>query len=546
MFETIELHRKKIFIALLALFAASLVFRAPTLFVDYYDVDELAAIVQTHEYLGGDIPGRDFAESKHPLYHLIFKGAYRISRDYGWVIVHGVAILLVFFTSMFVFLTGRRVFGFGAGLAGGLMYAVLISSFNRQFMAVNGEIVYNLPLAAGIYFLVLFLEGKGTVKALAAAGMAVAGTAAAFVKFHGLIFFIFLAFFIVVYWPYVSGRFSRRYGITLLGAGCAALCLFLFDLFFTEIAAPAILKNIEGKLFYASVRSLNPVIVLGKYIHRQGLLAVWHYVAWVPAAVYLFFFAKRKFRGPTVSESAVAMYFLIAYIMIFGGGSRLYFHYFMSAYPMLCIVAGGALSLVDVRAVAHVRRRFVVYLLVPGLFFLGWNTKDAVIRNFFPQGFYNEGRVLYWTRAVLMGTYNHYLLPEASYRDACEYIARITAPSDRIFVWGDGPYLYYFSKRRLGLHHMWPKTGLLKILELYRQGDPVSVADARDREMHWITWIEKKKPVLFIDTSENGLSNFRYPVTPLLREYVERNYYYLATVSKMKIYARRGFVPGNR
>lgn len=531
------------FIALLALFAASLVFRAPTLFVDYYDVDELAAIVQTHEYLAGDVPGRDFAESKLPLYHLIFKGAYRISRDYGWVIVHGVTILLVFFTSLFVFLTGRRVFGFGAGLAGGLLYAVLISSFNRQFMAVNGEIVYNLPLGAGIYFLVLFLEGKGTAKALAVAGMAAAGTAAAYVKFHGLIFFIFLGFFIVVYWPYSTGKFTRKYGIGLLGIGVFGILLFLFDLFFIKAAAPAILKNIEGKLFYASVKSLNPVIVLGKYIHRQGLLAVWHYAAWVPAAVYLFFFAKKKFKGDSVSESAVAMYFLIAYLMIFGGGSRLYFHYFMSAYPMLCIVAGGAISMIDVRAVAYIRRHFAVYLLLPGLFFLAWNTKDAVIRNFFPQGFYNEGKVLYWTRAVLMGTYNHYLLPEASYRDVCEYIARITAPSDRIFVWGDGPYLYYFSGRRLGLHHIWPKTGLLRILDLYGRGDPESVTDAGNREMQWVFWMEKKKPVLFIDTSENGLSNFNYPVTPLVREYVGRNYYYLTTVSKMKIYARKGFVP---
>jgi len=61
--------RKKLFF--LFLFLVLFALRLPTLFNDYYDADELAAIVQVREYLAGAIPGVDFSESKKPLYHLL-------------------------------------------------------------------------------------------------------------------------------------------------------------------------------------------------------------------------------------------------------------------------------------------------------------------------------------------------------------------------------------------------------------------------------------------------------------------------------------------
>ncbi len=55
-------------------------------------------------------------------------------------------------------------------------------------------------------------------------------------------------------------------------------------------------------------------------------------------------------------------------------------------------------------------------------------------------------------------------------------------------------------------------------------------------ERGFIDVLQKKKPVLFIDTSENGLSTFYYKVTPLVEKYIKNNYYFINKVDKIKIY----------
>jgi len=180
--ERLESFSRKRVAFLALLFAVTALLRLPTLFNDFYDVDELAAIVQTWEYMAGDVPGVDFAESKLPLYHAIFKLSYRLWPEKGWVVVHAFTILIVYLTALFLFLAGRAIRGPGAGALAALFYAVFISSFNRHFMATNGEIVYNLPLAGGLYFFILFLKGAGAMRHLHLALTAVMAFAAARVK----------------------------------------------------------------------------------------------------------------------------------------------------------------------------------------------------------------------------------------------------------------------------------------------------------------------------------------------------------------------------
>ncbi len=531
--------RRAAFIILLL--AVTALLRLPTLFNDFYEADELAAIVQTWEYLAGDVPGVDFSESKLPLYHAIFKLSYHLWPEKGWVVVHGITIFIVFFTALFLYLAGSAVRGFSAGALASILYAVLISSFNRHFMATNGEIVYNLPLAGGLWLFVLYLKTPGARRYLHLAGVAAMAAAASRVKFHGIILAVFVLFFLAVFLPYLRGKIGRRYLLAAGALAVAAPAAVVIDYSVTGFFAPGLIAGAVGKLYYAFVKGSDPLVFAAKFIHRQGLLVLWHFAAWVPAAAYVIAWARGRFRGKSAEESAAALFFSVTWLMVFAGGSRLYHHYFMAAYPGLCLVAALAIDGNIGRAVGLVRRRLAILIIIPALFFLAWNAKDAVIRNFFPQAFYNEGKALYWARAALVGHFNDYLLPESSYRGAAEYIERVTRPGDRIFVWGDGPYLYYFARRRMGVQHLWPKTGVIRIRSLYEADDGQSRAAAEKGEKHFIGVMERKRPVLFIDTSENGLTGFTFPVTPLLREYVDANYEYLATVDRMRIYARKGY-----
>jgi hypothetical protein len=539
----IERFDKKNFLFFLMLFIVTFIVRSPTLFNDYYDVDELSAIIQTHEYFEGGIPGKDFIESKLPLYHVIFKLSYIISYDYGWIIVHFFTILIIFATAIFIYLTANRIKGFYAGAIASLLYAVMISSFNRHFMAVNGEVVFNLPVAAGFYYFLMFIDNSGIKKIFPISASIFFAICAANVKQQGGILLIFIIFFTLFYYLYYNKKFNLRFCLVYLSIAIFLFALFIFDLNFTHMIAPEMGNILSDLLNYSTILGFNPLIFLIKFIHRQGMLTLWHLIIWVPAGIYFCRFFKTRFRLDNIIESSVAVMLILTYSMNFLGGARLYFHYFIAAYPFACIVASFALIGFDNKAIKFIREKSLTLLLIPGVFFLAWNTKDIIIKYFYPQAFYQEGKVLFWARAVLVGSYNDYLLPEASYKDVVDYIKKITKPKDRIYVWGDGPYLYYFSERGLGINLNWPKMGIISITELYKKGDDKSVKEAQSGEKGMLEVLKKRNAVLFVDTSENGLSTFTYSVTPLFRKYLDDNFIFVKEINRMKIYLRKDYKP---
>jgi len=525
-----------------SLFLLVLIFRGPTLFNDYYEVDELAAISQTRDYIAGDIPGTDFSESKHALYHLIFKGAYSLSYEHGWVIVHAVTILLVFFTSMFLYLIGKRVDCRKTGVIASVLYGVLISSFNRQFMATNGEIIYNLFLAGGLYFFLIFLDSEKLNKVAAMVLAMMMSFCAWQVKFHGIILLLFIIFFMLVYIPYYRKGLGSRYFLVFSVVSVFALISLIVMNMAGLAQAEKIVNKILSLAYYASSpgRNFSIVDLFIRFFHRQTLLSLWHFVMWIPAAMMIFRFIRSGFKGRDISQSAVLSFAFITYLMIFGGGARIYFHYYMASYPFLSLASAMAIVSTDFKKTDVFKRNIVKFLMIPGAFFLFWNIKDVVIKHLAPQAFYNEGKVLYWTRAVLMGTYNHYLLPGKEYLEAVEYIKKNSGKNDRLFVWGDGPYLNYFADRRMGGHSMWMKNGAYRLKNLYAEGSTESLKQSRNEEQSLIKLLERKKPELIVDVSENGLSGFRVPIKNIkvLYTYLQKKYRFEKNVNGFHIYRR--------
>ncbi len=524
------------------LFSLIFIMRLPTLFNDYYDVDELAAICQARDYLAGDIPGVDFSESKKPLYHLIFKGAYSLSMSHGWVIVHVVTIFFIFVTSLFLYLIGRRVDCENTGLVSAMLYGVLISSFNRQFMATNGEVIYNLFLAAGLLLFIISIESEKIRRVLSFAAAVVMGLCAWQVKFHGIILILFMAFFIVIYIPYIKFGLRNRYFLFLFISGFSLMGLILVLKAAGFKPAGDAVAQALSLLYYASSPGRNFTIadLLIRFFHRQTLIGLWHFVLWVPAALIIFRFVKFRFKGKGLSESAVILFALITYLMIFGGGARIYFHYYMAAYPFLSIAAAMAINNPNFYRMDVFRRKFTLLLAIPGLFFFLWNMKDIYIRHFAQQAFYNEGRVLYWTRAVLAGTFNHYLLPGKEYLETVNYIRNNTGSSDRLFVWGDGPYLNYFADRRQGGTGLWMKNTAYRIKGYYDIGTAQSLEQAAGEERGLVAVLERKKPELIVDVSGNGLSGFRVPLSTLkvLNKYISTKYRKEKNINGFEIYRR--------
>lgn len=514
-------------------------FRSPTLFNDYYDVDELSAIVQTHEYLDGRTPGVDFKESKLPVYHAIFKFSYKISPEYGWVIVHLLTILIIFLTSWFIFLIGKKLKNTEAGFIGAILYSVLISSFNRHFMATNGEIIYNLPVTAGLYLLLLIISTKNiNKKILYCLLLLITMIIASQIKFHGVILFIFCFIFSTMYIPFYKNIISKKYIIILLSSFVFILFLLLLDYLTIDLITTVFIIKFYSKIFYATAdKGLNPFYFLIKFIHHQGLLYLWHFIAWFPATVFIYrTLIKNKGKAETIQLGALALFFILTYLMLFGGGARLYYHYFMAAYPGLCIISGISLITIENKNILFLKKHFIKFLLVPALFFFSWNTKDVIIKHFYPQAFHNEGKILFWARAGVMGTWDDYLLPHKSYLDTVKYIKKNTKQTDRIFVWGSGAYLYYFSNRKMAIYHLWPKNAAIKIHSYYKENTKESIKKAILKEEKYVEQLRTNKPVLFIDTSPSGFAHFNLKVPRLIKKYLDKHYTYKTEINKMKIY----------
>lgn len=140
-----------------------------------------------------------------------------------------------------------------------------------------------------------------------------------------------------------------------------------------------------------------------------------------------------------------------------------------------------------------------------------------------------------------MGTYNHYLLPDQDYKGAAEYIKETTKDNDRLFVWGDGPYINYFSDRRMGGYSLWMKNTAYKIRELYSIGTRDAIVQARNIENFIINDLVKKDPMIIVDVSKNGLSGFKVSLKESrhLYKYVSFHYYLDKSINGIDIYRKK-------
>ena len=104
--------------------------------------------------------------------------------------------------------------------------------------------------------------------------------------------------------------------------------------------------TIEGEVFegsYETEGDYNIVRLVYRLVYCQGLLALWHFIVWIPAFFYLRNFLKLKRKRGDINEAALVLIFILSYLMVFTEGNSLSFDDFITTYPFLSILA--ALSL---------------------------------------------------------------------------------------------------------------------------------------------------------------------------------------------------------
>ena len=228
--------------------------------------------------------------------------------------------------------------------------------------------------------------------------------------------------------------------------------------------------------------------------------------------------ARRPRGAPPAPVPVLGAFWLAGAALGVAAGGRFTLHYFLQVLPPLCLLASPVLMIAVERA--------------------GW-----------------WRRVLLWTTAVPFGVFfvsnalgqparpvlRHHT---AVYRDVGRYIDQHAAPADTLFVWGNSPEIYFFSRRTMGTRFPFCNYHSGKIWGTAADRDGALVPPGQVFEPAWDLLLEdlrQRHPRWIVDAAAGGLDRWsgrdltRYP--RLTNEMAGR-YTRHATVAGVVIYRR--------
>jgi hypothetical protein len=185
-------------------------------------------------------------------------------------------------------------------------------------------------------------------------------------------------------------------------------------------------------------------------------------------------------------------------------GGRFFGHYFHLILAPLCLLAAPSFCRFWSKGRAS-RVALSVLCALPALFFFGLATIGRPLAAAWDEG------------------------DEPPYQNVAARIAALTAPDDRIFVWGNSPQLYVLARRPMGA-----RFSFCNYMTGESPGTPTETgqrdADANQLPAAWdmlFADLERRRPALFVDAAAAGWDDYdKFPLAryPRLRAYVDHNY----------------------
>jgi len=476
-----------------AVVAAILLVHVPSFFHRLLDGDEaiygsIAALMNG----GGTLYADGGVDNKPPGIFWVYAATFHVVGTYQMTAIHAVGLLVMVATCLLLFIIGRSLAGFRAGLLSALIYGVLTAAGNPRLLAANTELFMMLPLTASV---LLMLRRRWLWSGL------LLGLAGAF-RQSAAINLLLVPVAIILLEPH--GKQLRASG--LFAAGLAA-----------ALAAGATVLALTGSL-------------AGFWDWTIGSLYGYASTNWTPALVWM---RARDSVLPFVASMAViwvaAIGFawrwkhlasgerlIVAWLAVSVPGSlaggHLSWHYFIQVMGPLAVLAAFAID----RALNTPHKKWAAGAAAVGLAApaIGWGIFDLVSDPL---------------------TYD-FKAPVPQHEAVSAYIRSHTTLRDRVFVWGNWPALYVGSDRIMASRFPGFLRGFARGSDL-----PPNNWDTTAR-----VWPElnedltRNTPALIVDTAAAGWSDFsQYPMSnyPVLSEFVKSRYHVVATIDGVVLYA---------
>lgn len=425
----------KIFGHVTLVFGVTVVLRTPSLFVPYYNIDELTNGIFANFILEGRMTVGDFLGNTYIATHYLYALIFKIFGQYNLFAVHGIHMIWVGLTAVALYFSGYRATGkLAGGLSAGLAYGIFsISAYSKDFQSALSESFSLLPaVLASAFFFGGFDETKSETQKrwnFFLTGLFI-GFSALFKAPAGIM--IVAVVFALVFGFEKSLRYLL---LSFLGLFLALALPFVFAADSLSALSIAIDKFFVIKKNYIQAYDSLPFIYwFTKYVIRTLLISLAVFPLWFLSFLYL----KENFifNSEIPVKKRIFTFFIFVWLVcdwfVVALGKRVFFHYFVFMFPPLCLLTGMAISSLPLKA-----EQFLKFSLKKGHYgFVALLGLGSVL-TFLSDGFFR------WS------------LKPNDFPQVTEVIQSQTDPGETIYVWGLVPQLYFFSQRMPASTMIW-------------------------------------------------------------------------------------------
>jgi hypothetical protein len=515
--------RTRAFAALvLATFVLGIALRAPTFCRPLLSDDEAIYAATADALQRGDLLYRDVVDHKPPLIYHLYQAGFAVLGRYDTQAAHALVILSVLLTAGFLFAIGSRAGpqARGIGLAAGALFLIFSTTWHDyDALAANCELFLLAPQTIAAWLLLRDLAtpsagARGLAVHLAVG--ALIGTSALF-KYQGLTFLGasvgLLLWWVILQrapWSWALPRAlcqvvgallpAAVYLLWCLAAGNAAATIYWFKFNFSYVGA-----GLTG--LAALSRGLRRTALIGGAAlvpYALGLAGAATAAAGVARVLRRRVNAERWVEADVPSPSmTLGFLWLVTSAVAVKTGGRFFGHYFHLVLAPLCLLAAPSFSRLWQKNRSS-RAILAVLCALPAALFFALATSGRSVAADLDER-------------------------EPPYDEVAARIATLTAPEERIFVWGNSPQLYVLARRPLGT-----RFSSCNFVTGESPGTPTETGrwDA-DSNQDPATWqmlfadLERRRPALLVDAAAAGWNGYdKYPLAryPRLAAYVAEHY----------------------
>lgn len=396
---------------------AAVIFRLPSLFIPYMDIDEVMWGLMANALVDGGTPYVTVMGEKPPLMYLSYAAIFALFGKHNYFAIHVFGIVWMALTSFIIYHFVKKICNTKTALFAGLGYIIFGSATGFRMLATTGELLMNLPLVLSCFLFFLGYEKNKNKYYFLSAVFAVA--AALFRQQSAIHMGAYLGFFLVMTLREQPIKSQLKPLLAIFaGSVCVLAALYLY-LHHTNSFRDFLFWNFSHNASYIKSGFLNHA-VLRNFSLRTGHVLITTLPLWILAALRIKrLFADRRARDDRnlqiKFEILIVFYLLVSLVATIPGG-RFFPHYFLQAFPALCILA--SLEIFEQRVFLH--RLTLAYV---ALIFLKMPFVPAEMAFKDPGDYAVSNKII------------------------GDHIRAKSTPEDKIFIWGWSQGIYYYSQR---------------------------------------------------------------------------------------------------